>query len=59
MCSLAQFFKPLGYVSKNRVVGELMVEKIHPWGIFDGACQGHEQIYGIGGVFYISDSHYF
>jgi ribonuclease HI len=43
----------------SRWVEDLLVNKICSRGFFDGACQGLEQLCGLGGVLYISDSHYF
>jgi ribonuclease HI len=39
-------------------VGEVFIDKTIPWSYFDGACQGDENIRGLGGLIYYNNNHF-
>ena len=41
-CALASYYQSKAIVLKNRSVGKLYVDKSHPRGYIDGACQGDD-----------------
>ena len=36
-----------------------VIDKTYPWGFFDGSAAGHPVVCGAGGMFFLSDVHYF
>ena len=46
-------------VMNIRIVVEENIDKSSLWAYFDGSVADEPQIYGVGGLLYISDEHYF
>lgn len=44
ICSLFQHYRMTTKVSEARQIGEILIDKTIPWGLFDGASKGPENL---------------
>ena len=59
MTPIFQFLEKDSTFKRTRQNGALLIHKNTPSALFDGAYQGEKNRFGLGGLLYISDSHYY
>jgi hypothetical protein len=56
--ALLQFYKVTPSLRTTRLILNESINKQKPWGYFDGACQGPNNLCGLGFILHFSEAHY-